>query len=215
MENFKQISQEKLKEYEKEIDIIKKAKGGDDDALSKLMTKYEKIVKIKSRTYFLVGADREDLFQEGMIGLYKAIRDFNFEKAITFRNFAEMCVVRQMITAIKTATRQKHKPLNSYVSLNKTFYDENGEKTLYNILPSEDITANPEFLIIDKENTNNIKKRINEVLSDFEQDVLKLYLKGESYQLIAGHLNKEIKSIDNAIQRIKRKLEKHLENKLN
>lgn len=215
MENFKQISEAKLKEYEKEVDTIKKAKGGDDDALSKLMTKYEKIVKIKSRTYFLVGADREDLFQEGMIGLYKAVRDFNFEKAITFRNFAEMCIVRQMITAIKTATRQKHKPLNSYISLNKTFYDENGEKTLYNLLPSEDITANPEFLIIDKENTSNIKKRINEVLSDFEQNVLKLYLKGESYQLIASHLNKEIKSIDNAIQRIKRKLEKHLENKLN
>jgi RNA polymerase sporulation-specific sigma factor len=145
-----------------------------------------------------------------MIGLYKAIRDFKQEKLSSFRAFAELCITRQIITAIKTATRQKHIPLNSYVSLNKPLYDEESDRTLLDIL-MEGTTSNPEDMIINQENLGNIRQKINEVLSGLEQEVLAAYLDGKSYQEIAEALGRHVKSIDNALQRVKRKLEKYLE----
>ena len=175
------------------------------------MAKYKNFVRVKAKSYFLIGADREDIIQEGMIGLYKAIRDFDETKAHSFRSFAEVCITRQIITAIKTATRQKHIPLNTYVSLSKPIYDEESERTLLDIITASMVT-NPEELIISKEELKNIEDKINKLLSELEQEVLGLYLNGKSYQEIADIIGKEPKSIDNALQRVKRKLEKHLEN---
>lgn len=166
-------------------------------------------VKAKSKSYFLIGADKEDIYQEGMIGLYKAIRDFNYEKSTTFRSFAELCITRQIITAIKTATRQKHIPLNTYVSLNKPVSEDDSERTLMDILSSMKIT-DPEELIIGKEEKEYIEKAISKVLSHLEMEVLQSYLDGKSYQEIACDLDRHAKSIDNALQRVKKKLEKCL-----
>ena len=183
---------------------------GDSLAEEYLLNKYKNFVRSKARSYFLIGADHEDIVQEGMIGLYKAIRDFRQEKLSSFRAFAELCITRQIITAIKTATRQKHIPLNSYVSLNKPLYDEESDRTLLDIL-MEGTTSNPEDMIINQENLGNIHQKINEVLSGLEQEVLAAYLDGKSYQEIAEALGRHVKSIDNALQRVKRKLEKYLE----
>ena len=190
--------------------IVKLCHDGDAMAEEYLLNKYKNFVRSKARSYFLIGADHEDIVQEGMIGLYKAIRDFKQEKLSSFRAFAELCITRQIITAIKTATRQKHIPLNSYVSLNKPLYDEESDRTLLDIL-MEGTTSNPEDMIINQENLGNIHKRINEVLSGLEQEVLAAYLDGKSYQEIAEALGRHVKSIDNALQRVKRKLEKYLE----
>jgi RNA polymerase sporulation-specific sigma factor len=160
----------------------------------------------------LVGADREDIVQEGMVGLFKAIRDFKNDKLVSFRSFAEICVTRQIITAIKTATRQKHIPLNSYVSLNKPVFEEEGERTLMETINHETV-SDPEMLFIGKEELNRIEGKINEVLSPLELEVLYSYLQGISYQAIAQNLNKDIKSIDNALQRVKKKVEKFLVDK--
>ena len=175
-----------------------------------LLNKYKNFVRSKARSYFLIGADHEDIVQEGMIGLYKAIRDYKQEKLSSFRAFAELCITRQIITAIKTATRQKHIPLNSYVSLNKPLYDEESDRTLLDII-MEGSTSNPEDMIINQENLGNIHQKINEVLSGLEQEVLSAYLDGKSYQEIADTLGRHVKSIDNALQRVKRKLEKYME----
>ncbi len=183
---------------------------GDSLAEEYLLNKYKNFVRSKARSYFLIGADHEDIVQEGMIGLYKAIRDFRQEKLSSFRAFAELCITRQIITAIKTATRQKHIPLNSYVSLNKPLYDEESDRTLLDVL-MEGTTSNPEDMIINQENLGNIHQKINEVLSGLEQEVLAAYLDGKSYQEIAEALGRHVKSIDNALQRVKRKLEKYLE----
>lgn len=158
----------------------------------------------------MIGADREDIIQEGMIGLYKAIRDFRQDKLSSFRAFAELCITRQIITAIKTATRQKHIPLNSYVSLNKPIYDDESERTLLDVLSGTRI-SNPEELVISQEDFNSIECKIEELLSDLEWNVLSSYLQGKSYQEIAADLNRHVKSIDNALQRVKRKLERYLE----
>ena len=144
-----------------------------------------------------------------MIGLYKAIRDFKADKLSSFRAFAELCITRQIITAIKTATRQKHIPLNSYVSLNKPIYDEESDRTLLDVLSGTKI-SDPEELIIGREELENMEVKIGEVLSDLEWEVLKSYLEGKSYQEIACDLDRHAKSIDNALQRVKRKLEKYL-----
>ena len=184
--------------------------NGDLIAEEFLLNKYKNFVRSKARSYFLIGADHEDIVQEGMIGLYKAIRDFKREKLSSFRAFAELCITRQIITAIKTATRQKHIPLNSYVSLNKPLYDEESDRTLLDIL-MEGSTSKPEEMIINQENLGNIHQKINEVLSGLEQEVLAAYLDGKSYQEIAEALGRHVKSIDNALQRVKRKLEKYLE----
>ena len=191
-------------------EIVAEAKNGNTRAQEYLISKYENFVKSKAKSYFLIGADKEDIYQEGMIGLYKAIRDFNPEKLSSFKAFAEVCVTRQIITAIKTATRQKHIPLNTYVSLNKPIYEEESERTLLDVLSGIKI-SDPEELMISKEQMNYIETKIEEVLSSLELEVLNSYLEGKSYQEIACDLERHSKSIDNALQRVKRKLEKYLD----
>jgi len=191
-------------------DIVEIAQAGDDVAQEYLINKYKNFVRAKARSYFLIGADREDIIQEGMIGLYKAIRDFRCDKLSSFRAFAELCITRQIITAIKTATRQKHIPLNSYVSLNKPIYDEDSDRTLLDVISGSKIT-DPEELIISQEEFGDIGEKMGEILSSLEWKVLMSYLEGKSYQEIAVDLKRHVKSIDNALQRVKRKLERYLE----
>ena len=197
-------------EEKKDEEIAIEAKTGNVMAQEYLINKYESFVKTKAKSYFLIGADREDIYQEGMIGLYKAIRDFNPEKLSTFKAFAELCVTRQIITAIKTATRQKHIPLNTYISLNKPIYEEESERTLLDVLAGLKIT-DPEELVISQEEKIRIEEEIEKVLSRLELEVLNSYLDGKSYQEIACDLDRHAKSIDNALQRVKRKLEKCLD----
>lgn len=193
-------------------EIVLEAKDGSKRAQEYLISKYENFVKAKARAYFLIGADREDIYQEGMIGLYKAIRDYKSDKLSSFKAFAELCVTRQIITAIKTATRQKHIPLNTYISLNKPLYEEESDRTLLDIL-AEVKNTDPEQLMISKEEFCHIEKEIAKVLSGLEMEVLNSYIDGKSYQEIACELDRHAKSIDNALQRIKRKLEKCLNRK--
>ncbi len=190
-------------------DLVAIAKGGDPMAMEFLLNKYKNFVRIKAKSYFLIGADREDIIQEGMIGLYKAVRDFKADKLSSFRAFAELCITRQIITAIKTATRQKHIPLNQYVSLNKPIYDEDSERTLLDVMASPK-TSDPEDLVITQEVSDDIRQRIRQNLSDLESQVLESYLEGKSYQEMARDLGRHVKSIDNALQRVKRKIEKNL-----
>jgi len=191
-------------------EIVETARNGNRLAQEYLINKYRNFVRAKARSYFLIGADREDIMQEGLIGLYKAIRDFRSDKLSSFRAFAELCITRQIITAIKTATRQKHIPLNSYVSLNKPIYDEDSDRTLLDVISGTKVT-DPEELIISREEFGNIEEKMVEILSDLEWKVLMAYLDGKSYQEIANDLTRHVKSIDNALQRVKRKLEKYLE----
>lgn len=179
---------------------------GNSDVLDYLITKFQPIVRMKARTYFIIGGDREDIMQEGMIGLYKAIRDFRPDRLSSFKVFAELCITRQIITAIKTATRQKHIPLNTSISLDKPMYDEDQERTLLDIISGSTLD-DPEDLIIHKENFTFMEEEMNKVLSGLEKEVLTLYLEGQSYREISEVLNRQVKSIDNALQRIKRKLE--------
>lgn len=190
-------------------EIVERAKD-DMEAQEYLIKKYKNFVKSKARSYFLIGADKEDIIQEGMIGLYKAIRDYKQDKLSSFKAFAELCITRQIITAIKTATRQKHIPLNSYVSLNKPIYDEESDRTLMDVLSGVKV-SDPEELIISREELSSIESKIGEILSSLEWEVLTSYLQGKSYQEIALELDRHVKSIDNALQRVKRKLERYLE----
>lgn len=190
-------------------EIVELAQNGEQFATEYLVDKYKNFVRAKSRSYFLIGADKEDIIQEGMIGLFKAIRDYKTDKLTSFRAFAELCITRQIITAIKTATRQKHIPLNSYVSLNKPIYDEESDRTLMDVISTTKIT-NPEEIIISREEFIFIEKKMGEILSSLEWKVLMAYLEGKSYQEIAVELKRHVKSIDNALQRVKRKLEKYL-----
>jgi RNA polymerase sporulation-specific sigma factor len=190
--------------------LVELVHEGDSAALEYLINKYKNFVRAKARSYFLIGADREDIIQEGMIGLYKAIRDFKEDKLSSFKAFAELCITRQMITAIKTATRQKHIPLNSYVSLDKPIYDEESDRTLMDVICGTKVT-DPEELIINQEEFDDIEVKMGEILSDLERKVLMLYLDGRSYQEISSDLDRHVKSIDNALQRVKRKLERYLE----
>ena len=210
--NNKDYSREIAVEFEGKLEeeIVIEAKNGNVRAQEYVISKYEGFVKAKSRSYFLIGADKEDIYQEGMIGLYKAIRDFNPEKLTSFRAFAELCVTRQIITAIKTATRQKHIPLNTYVSLNKPIYEEESERTLLDVLAGLKIT-DPEELVVSQEELVRMEGKIQEALSSLELKVLNSYLDGKSYQEIACDLDRQAKSIDNALQRVKRKLEKCLD----
>ena len=200
MERFSQLTDE---------EIVELAQSNDDEALTFLLDKYKNFVRSKARSYFLIGADHEDIVQEGMIGLFKAIRDFKPNRLSSFRAFAELCVKRQIITAIKTATRQKHFPLNSYVSLNKPLYDEESDRTLLDVI--EGRVTNPEDLFISQEELEHIQNEINTTLSPLEQQVLAAFLNGKSYQEIAEMLDRHVKSIDNALQRVKRKLTRMLE----
>ena len=194
----------------KDEEVVAMAKEGNDRALEYLLCKYQNFVKSKAKSYFLIGADKEDIYQEGMIGLFKAIRDFKDDKLASFKVFAELCITRQIITAVKTATRQKHIPLNTYISLNKPIYDEESDRTLLDIISGIKV-SDPEELIIDREEMENIESKIGEVLSSLEMEDLNSYLDGKSYQEIASDLDRQAKSIDNALQRVKRKLEKCLE----
>lgn len=201
-----------LSEYDfiSDEEIVEIFRGGDSGALEHLINKYRNFVRAKARSYFLIGADREDIVQEGMIGLYKAIRDFKGDKLSSFKAFAELCITRQIITAIKTATRQKHIPLNSYVSLDKPIYDEDSDRTLMDVICGSQV-LDPEELIINQEEFIGLEDKMAEILSDLERKVLMLYLDGRSYQEIAEDLKRHVKSIDNALQRVKRKLERYLE----
>ena len=193
-------------------EVVSEAQNGNNRAQEYLIAKYENFVKSKAKSYFLIGADKEDIYQEGMIGFYKAIRDFKIDKFTSFKAFAEICVTRQIITAIKTATRQKHIPLNTYVSLNKPIYEDESDRTLIDVLSSVAI-SDPEELIISQEQLKFIEEEIGKVLSELELEVLTSYLDGKSYQEIASDLDRHEKSIDNALQRVKRKLEKCLNRK--
>ncbi|WP_134702153.1 RNA polymerase sporulation sigma factor SigH [Ammoniphilus sp. YIM 78166] len=197
-------------DYISDEDLVEMVREGNSNALEYLIHKYKNFVRAKARSYFLIGADREDIVQEGMIGLFKAIRDYRGDKLTSFKAFAELCITRQIITAIKTATRQKHIPLNSYVSLDKPIYDEDSDRTLLDVICGTRVT-DPEELIINQEKFDDIEDKMAQILSDLERQVLALYLDGRSYQEIAVDLDRHVKSIDNALQRVKRKLEKYLE----
>jgi len=177
-------------------ELIYLASQGDLIAEEYLINKYKKLVKIKARSYFLIGADTEDIIQEGMIGLYKAVRNYQFKKLSSFKAFAELCITRQIITAIKSATRQKHIPLNSYISLNRPIYNEDSDRTLLDIVDNISIN-DPQDLFLNGEKLNNLKIRIKKILSDLERDVLESYLDAKSYQEIAADLGRHVKSIDN------------------
>ena len=193
-------------------EVVQLAQDANGAALEYLLNKYKNFVRTKARSYFLIGADHEDIVQEGMIGLYKSIRDYRRDKQKSFRAFAELCITRQIITAIKTATRQKHIPLNNYVSLNRPIYDEDSDRTLLDIM-TEDVPSNPEEVFIDREDLSVIEGRIGEMLSDLEKQVLVRYIEGKSYAEISEEMGRHVKSIDNALQRIKRKLMKYLKEK--
>ncbi len=186
------------------------SQAGDNEAMEFLLSKYRTLVRQKSRTYFLIGADREDIVQEGMIGLFKAIRDFKEDRQSGFRAFAELCVTRQIISAIKSATRQKHVPLNSYVSLNRPVGFAEYEMTLMDVVGAEEQMLDPEEILISREKFSDIGARLANLLSVYERKVLSLYTQGKSYQEIGQILGKEAKSIDNALQRIKHKIEKYV-----
>ncbi|UYZ13503.1 RNA polymerase sporulation sigma factor SigH [Brevibacillus sp. WF146] len=206
LKEFKHAQYEMMSDEE----IVDLVRENDAEALEYLINKYKNFVRAKARSYFLIGADREDIVQEGMIGLYKSIRDFRGDKLTSFKAFAELCITRQIITAIKTATRQKHIPLNSYVSLDKPIYDEDSDRTLLDVICGTKVT-DPEELFINREEFDDIEGKMSEILSDLERQVLMLYLDGRSYQQIAVELKRHVKSIDNALQRVKRKLERYLE----
>ena len=205
-------NKEIIRDDEADVDdnMVFRAKAGDEKSLNHILKKYRNFVRSKAKPFFIVGADKEDILQEGMIGLFKAIRDYDEEKTVSFRAFAELCVTRQIITAVKTATRQKHIPLNSYISLNKPMSEEDPDKTLMDMMKNSHI-SDPEQLIISKEEMKLIEEKTKEMLSEFETRVLSLYLKGYSYNEISEKLCKHPKSVDNALQRIKRKFEKYLE----
>ena len=192
-------------------DIIKLSKNGNGYATEYILKKYMNFVRAKSRTYFLIGADKEDIVQEGMIGLYKAIRDYNPDAGTSFKSFADLCITRQIITAIKTATRQKHMPLNSYISLSKPVFEADNERVLLDTIV-EQPKLNPEEIMIDKERFYSVEEKIYQILSKLEWTVLSNYLDGKNYSEIASIIGKSEKSIDNALQRIKKKIEKNIIN---
>jgi len=192
-------------------ELIMISKEGNGYAIEVLLERYRNFVRARSRTYFLIGADKEDIIQEGMIGLYKAIRDYKPEAQASFKSFAELCITRQIITAIKTATRQKHIPLNSYISLSKPVYDDESDRVLLDTV-FERKRLDPEEIMIDKERFYSIEEKLSKILSKLEWSVLLKYLEGKSYVDIAAQIGKTEKSIDNALQRIKKKIEKHILN---
>ena len=192
--------------------VIAFIQGGDAMAQDYIIHKYKSLVKVKSRAYFLIGADKEDIIQEGMIGLYKAIRDYRQDKPASFHSFAELCITRQIITAIKTATRQKHAPLNSYISLNKSVDDEDTVKSYIDLLV-ETSMLNPEDILIGREDKRYIENHIAKNLSPLECRVLNLYMQGKTYLEIACMTERNEKSIDNAIQRIRHKVGKIMADK--
>ena len=190
--------------------IISQIKEGDEQALSFLLDKYKDLVNSKVGKYFIIGAEREDIIQEGMIGLYKAIRGFDHCKQNTFKTFANLCIERQLITAIKSSNRQKHMPLNYYLSLNTSAYDNDEDGTELIETFEVDTIEDPLETIMKKESFDEIQKTMHKSLSKFEEQVLDRYIQGESYEIIAKRLDTPVKSVDNAIQRIRKKAIKNL-----
>jgi RNA polymerase sporulation-specific sigma factor len=194
-----------------DLELLARFQAGSQDALGALLDRYRRFARSKARTYFLVGSDREDVEQEAMIGLYKAARDFRPEHDASFRSFAELCITRQILTAIKAATRQKHQALNQYVSLSaERTGDDGSERSMEEVLQLHRDDADPADELVTAERYGDMRRRLLEVLSAFEVDVLRLYAEGRSYQEIGERLDRHVKSIDNAVQRIKRKVEVHL-----
>lgn len=193
-------------------EVIIKIKQGDKKALNYLLDKYTDVVSMKAGKYFIVGAEKEDIIQEGLIGLFKAIKSFNPEKQSSFKTFANLCIERQLQTAIKSSMRQKHMPLNSYLSLNISAYDESEDTSLLEVFETENAAEDPLDIVTKKEYYNFVEDRIEETLSDFEKQVLHRYTNGESYTQIAERLNAPVKSVDNAIQRIRKKTIKNILN---
>lgn len=193
-------------------EVITKIKQGDKKALNYLLDKYTDVVSMKAGKYFIVGAEKEDIIQEGLIGLFKAIKSFNPEKQSSFKTFANLCIERQLQTAIKSSMRQKHMPLNSYLSLNISAYDESEDTSLLEVFETENAAEDPLDIVTKKEYYNFVEDRIEETLSDFEKQVLHRYTNGESYTQIAERLNAPVKSVDNAIQRIRKKTIKNILN---
>lgn len=200
------LSDERLCKLSDE-EVVELAKSGNEAAYGHIIARYRNLVYKKAKAFFIKGAEEEDLVQEGMIGLYKAVRDFKPGKS-SFSSFASMCVSRNMITAVKNSSRSKHMPLNSYISLN---VQKDEKEELVRELADETSSANPEDILIDRENLNGITYRINKILSKLELEVLALYLDGSTYKDIAERINKEPKAVDNAIQRIRKKIGKILE----
>lgn len=192
-------------------ELVARFHGGDTDALAVLLERYRRFARAKARGYFLIGADSDDIEQEGMIGLYKAARDFRADRQSSFRAFAELCITRQVITAVKTATRHKHQPLNQYVSISGVRgSDDPGERSVEDLL-HDHYETDPADAIVSLERMDAMRRSMAEMLSSLEVDVLRLYVEGKSYQEIGDHLGRHVKSIDNALQRIKRKLDVHLQ----
>lgn len=208
MEEINEISGFKDVSELSDEQLIELCRNGEQWAEEALCERHKNLVRIKARPYFLIGADREDLLQEGMIGLYKAVRDYKTEHNMSFRAFAEICIVRQIITAIKQATRKKHAPLNTYVSFYKAA-DEDGERTLIDTMPAAKMD-NPEELMISRESMEDMTNMLNTMLSPLEKSVLELFLEGHSYQEIAAALGRGSKTVDNALQRIKKKIEAYM-----
>jgi RNA polymerase sporulation-specific sigma factor len=197
---------EKMLEEISDEQLVKEAQQGSNEALEAILSRYKNLVYSKAKPYFLAGAEDDDIIQEGFIGLYKAVMDFNGDRFPFFKVFAGVCVTRHILTAVKAASRKKHLPLNSYVSLDKNTYDEDGDTTLLDVMAFNEL-QDPEAILIDRENVDGMEYKINKVLSKLELEVLVYYLKGMSYGEIAQKLGKDIKSVDNAVQRIKKKLE--------
>ncbi len=189
-------------------EIVRTAQEGSEEALDYILRKFRPAVTRKANSYFLAGADKDDIIQEGMIGLFKAVRDYRPDRDAVFRTFAEICITRQMISAVKSASRLKHTPLNSYISLDKPAHGDDYDQTLSDMIAEGD-ASNPEDIIIGREQMEMVYVKMEELLSNFECRVLSLYLTGKSYNDIASALGKDSKSIDNALQRIKKKFEKY------
>ena len=188
-------------------ELVVMAQNGNDSALDYLLSKYRVFVRNKSLSYYIAGADRDDIIQEGMIGLFKAVRDFQGDRGVSFKTFADVCVTRQIITAVKNASRQKHAPLNFYVSLNTPVSDDDNGASVGEVVGSQN-SFNPEQIVINKETADKLGYDLTRALSQFELLVLSLYLQGFSYINIGKAIGKEPKSVDNALQRIKKKISK-------
>ena len=193
-------------------DLVQRVRDGEDQAVDVLLSRYRNFARSKARSYFLAGSEKEDVVQEGMIGLFKAIRDFDLAQDTPFRAFAELCISRQILTAIKTANRQKHQPLNSSISLDAPAYgDDDSDRSIGDHLVAQSVASDPVEMVISAQEIEAIRDSMSESLTQLEGDVLRLYMDGKSYEEIAGALGNHVKSIDNALQRIKRKLQRHIE----
>jgi RNA polymerase sporulation-specific sigma factor len=195
-----------------DIALVNEFRRGNKSALNALMLRYHQFVRLKASSYFLAGGDAEDLIQEGMVGLYKAVRDFREDREASFRSFAELCITRQIITAIKTATRQKHQPLNGYVSLNQSPDAGDDDCALADVLPGPAVT-DPVNQVISSEELRSLKVCLTDTLSHLEGQVLRRYMQGLSYERIATAIGCDCKTVDNALQRIKRKIDLHMESR--